>query len=173
MNVILLGYRGCGKTSIGKKLANELWKDFVDTDAQVRKRFGDITIAEIWEKWGEPAFRQAEAEALAALTQKDDLVIATGGGILTHDAGRQAVAAAENATRIYLSCAADILAQRIAADTTTTAERPSLTASATAVDEVATVLAERDPAYRAAADVVFDVTHCSIEEAVRHLIAKL
>lgn len=173
MNVILLGYRGSGKTSIGKKLANELWKDFVDLDDQVRKRFGDITIAEIWEKWGEPAFRQAEAEAMQAFAEKDDLVIATGGGILTHDAGKKAVTSAENATRIYLSCDPEILAERIAADISTADERPSLTGSADAANEVKQVLADRDPVYREVADIVFDVTHCSIDEATRHLIGKL
>lgn len=173
MNVILLGYRGSGKTSVGKKLANELWKGFVDTDDRVRKRFGGIAIAEIWEKWGEPAFRQAEAEAMAELNRQDDRVIATGGGILTHDAGRQAVSSADNATRIYLACDPAVLAQRIASDAATAGERPSLTGDTDPAAEVEKVLAQRDPVYRQVADVVFDVTHCSIEEAVRHLIAKL
>lgn len=173
MNVILMGYRGCGKTSIGKKLASELWKDFVDVDDQVRKRFGNITIAGIWEKWGEPAFRQAEAEATAALLERDDLVIALGGGTLTHPGARTMILQADHATRIYLSCDADILAERIAADTTTSEERPSLSGNTDPADEVKQVLAERDPVYRASADIIFDVTHCSIQEAVRHLIAKL
>ena len=173
MNVILLGYRGSGKTSIGKKLANELWKDFVDVDDVVRKRFGGVTIAEIWQTHGEPAFRQAEAEATAELVKRDDHVIALGGGTLTTQAGRSALASAQNATRIYLACDPDTLAQRIAGDSTTGDERPSLTGGADPADEVRQVLAERDPVYREAADIVFDVTHCSIEEAVRHLIAKL
>lgn len=173
MNVILLGYRGSGKTSIGKKLASELWKDFVDLDDRVRRRFNDASIAEIWEKWGEAGFRQAEAEAAVEAFGKDDLVVATGGGILTHDAGRQAVADASDATRIYLSCAPGVLAQRIAADASTSTQRPSLTGDTDPAAEVEKVLAQRDPAYREIADIVFDVSHCSIEEAVRHLIAKL
>ena len=173
MNIILLGYRGSGKTSVGKQLANELWKDFVDLDDVTRKRFNGLSIAEIWAEYGEPAFRTAEAEAASELFAKDDLVIATGGGILTHDAGRAAVTSAENATRIYLSCAADVLASRIAGDATTASERPSLTDDSDPAAEVEAVLTQRDPVYREAADIVFDVTYCSIEEAVRHLIAKL
>lgn len=173
MKIVLLGYRGSGKTSVGKQLANELWKDFVDLDDETRKSFNGQPIAEIWAQYGEAAFRAAEAEAAKAVFTKDDLVIATGGGILTHDAGRAAVAAAENATRIYLSCSADILAQRITADATTATERPSLSGNTDPAAEVAEVLAQRDPAYREAADIVFDVTYCSIEEVVRHLIAKL
>lgn len=173
MNIVLLGYRGSGKTTIGKQLANELWKDFVDLDDATRKRFDNQTIADIWAEHGEAAFRQAEAAAAAELLAKDDLVIALGGGTLTTDAGKAAVQSADNATRIYLSCSADKLAQRIAGDTTTATERPSLTGDADPAAEVETVLAQRDPVYREVADITFDVTFCSIEEAVRHLIAKL
>lgn len=173
MNIVLLGYRGSGKTSIGQKLAVELWKDFVDLDDATRARFNNLTIADIWEQYGEDAFRQAEADAAAELLAKDNQVIALGGGTLTTDAGKAAVQSADNATRIYLSCATDVLAQRIAGDATTAAERPSLTGDADPAAEVEQVLAQRDPVYREVADLVFDVTYCSIEEAARHLIAKL
>lgn len=173
MNIVLLGYRGSGKTSIGKKLANELWKDFVDLDDQTRARFKNQAIADIWAEHGEPAFRAAEAEVAAEHFAKDDLVIATGGGILTHDAGKQAVESADHAKRIYLSCSPEVLAERIATDSTTATERPSLTGDADPAAEVEAVLNQRDPVYREVADIVFDVTYCSIDEAVRHLIAKL
>lgn len=173
MNVILLGYRGSGKTSIGKKLANELWKDFVDLDDKTRDQFGGANIADIWQEHGEPAFRDAEARAASEQFAKDEQVIATGGGILTHEAGRQAVASAQNAKRIYLSCDPLVLAERIAADTATATERPSLTGDTDPAAEVKAVLELRDPAYREAADIVFDVTHCTIDQAVRHLIARL
>lgn len=173
MNIVLLGYRGSGKTSIGKKLAVELWKDFVDLDDATRQRFNNQTIADIWAEHGEAAFRQAEAQAAAERLAKDNQVIALGGGTLTTDAGKAAVQSAENATRIYLSCATDVLASRIASDATTTTERPSLTGNTDPAAEVEEVLAQRDPVYREVADIVFDVTYCSIEEAVRHLIAKL
>ena len=173
MNIVLLGYRGSGKTSIGKQLAVELWKDFVDLDDQVRERFNNQTIANIWTEHGEPAFRQAEAVSAKELLAKDGQVIALGGGTLTTEAGRSAVEAPDNATRIYLSCDAKVLAQRIASDATTATERPSLTGDTDPAAEVIAVLQQRDPVYREVADIVFDVTHCSIEEAVRHLIAKL
>ncbi|MGB1124846.1 MAG: shikimate kinase [Phycisphaeraceae bacterium] len=173
MNIVLLGYRGSGKTSIGKQLANELWKDFVDLDDATRKKFGGLTIAEIWEQQGEEAFRKAESDAAAELLAKDDQVIALGGGTLTTEAGKAAVLSAENATRIYLSCSPDVLAGRIAGDATTASERPSLTGDTDPSAEVEQVLAQRDPVYREVADIVFDVSFCSIEEAVRHLIAKL
>lgn len=173
MNIVLLGYRGSGKTSIGKQLAIELWKDFVDLDDATRKRFNNQTIADIWVENGEAAFRQAEANAAKELLAKDDQVIALGGGTLTTEAGKAAVTSAQDAVRIYLSCAPDTLAGRIAGDTTTATERPSLTSQADPAEEVQQVLAQREPVYREVADIEFDVTFCSIEDAVRHLIAKL
>lgn len=173
MNIVLLGYRGSGKTSIGKQLAVELWKDFVDLDDATRARFNNKTIAEIWANHGEAAFRQIEADAAKHLLDNDNQVIALGGGTLTTDAGKAAVASAQNATRIYLSCSADVLTKRIAADATTATERPALTENNNPAAEVEAVLTNRDPVYREVADIIFDVTYCPINEAVRHLIAKL
>lgn len=174
MNVILLGYRGSGKTSIGKKLANELWKDFVDLDDKTRARFDHQPIADIWQDHGEQAFRDAEAASIRELLETgDDLLIALGGGTLTTQAGKTAVQSADNATRIYLACDPAVLAQRIADDTTTSAERPSLTGESDPAAEVQKVLAQRDPVYREVADIVFDVTHCTIDQAVHYLINKL
>lgn len=173
MNVILFGYRGSGKTSVGKKLAEQLWKDFVDVDALVRERFGGITIAEIWEQWGEAGFRQAEVEATQAVVRFNDHVIALGGGTLMQPAAREAVEQAPEATRIYLRCDPEVLYQRIAGDETTPSERPALTDQGGGLQEVEQVLAERDPVYRSVADVVFDATYCTIEQTVQHLITKL
>lgn len=175
MNVILFGYRGCGKTTLGQKLAAKLWKGFVDTDAQVRQRFGGMEIAEIWAQYGEPAFRTAEAEAAVQAMAAADRVIALGGGTLMQPAAREAVANAQDAKRIYLSCEPAVLLARINADAASAGQRPSLVGQGSAADaglaEIELVLKERDPVYRAAADAVFDVTYCSIDEAVGHLVA--
>lgn len=173
MHILLFGYRGCGKTSIGKRLAGELWKDFVDTDDVVRKRFGGITIAEIWEQWGEPGFRQAEIEAVDGLLKQEDLVIGLGGGTLMQEPAALAIAGADNCKRIYLECEPEVLLRRIEGDAASATERPALTDQGGGLEEIKQVLADRDPVYRATADIVFDVSLCSIEEAVRCLIAKL
>lgn len=175
MNVILFGYRGCGKTTLGQKLAGKLWKGFIDTDAQVRKRFGGLEVADIWAQYGEPAFRTAEVEAAVQALSMENQVIALGGGTLMQPGARDAVASAENAKRVYLSCDPAVLLSRINADTATAGQRPSLTGDGSASDaglaEIQHVLAEREPIYRAAADAVLDVTYCSVDEAVTHLVA--
>ena len=172
MKVILLGYRGCGKTTIGKLLANQLWKDFVDSDTLVCERFGDPSVATIWEKFGQEAWRQMESEVVADLCSpsKQDVVIAMGGGVLTHPDGRRAIEEAEGATRIYLECDPEELDRRIQADTQSSGTRPPLTEHGGGVEEVRQVLLEREPAYVAVADKVFDVTHVEPRSAARYMI---
>ncbi len=170
-NVILFGYRGSGKTSIGRKLAHEIWKDFVDLDDLTRARFEDKTIAEIWEEFGEPAWREAEADAASQACSLKNHVIALGGGTLMIDGARETVKQAD-AVRIYLYCEASELARRIAGDARGAADRPSLTEHGGGLAEIEAVLAERDPVYRSVADKVFDVTHTDIPAAVRHMIKR-
>lgn len=169
MNIILLGYRGSGKTSMGRLLADQLWKDFVDLDDEIVRRFDGLSIAEIWQQFGEPAFREKEVEAARDICSRDDLVIALGGGTVMQPGAREAVEQSD-ARRIYLYCEPQVLCSRIQGDEATAANRPSLTEQDGGIKEIEAVLAERDPVYREVADVVFDVTHLNIDDGVRYLI---
>lgn len=169
MNIILMGYRGSGKTTIGRILADQLWKDFRDTDDLIRASFNGRSIADIWQEEGEPAFRQREVEITQKLCAGDDQIIALGGGTLMQPEARAAVEQAD-ANRIYLYCEAPELAKRILADPTTAAERPNLTAEQDIETEIEKVLAERDPIYRQVANHVFDITLLNPDDAARYLI---
>lgn len=81
-NIILIGMPGCGKSTVGKLLAQKLGRCFVDSDAEVEQIAG-ITIPEIFNRYGETAFRMQETNVLRELGQKSGLVIATGGGCVT------------------------------------------------------------------------------------------
>lgn len=83
-NIILIGMPGCGKSTVGKALAAELGKEFVDSDEELVKTF-DRTIPDIFAEEGEAGFRKKETRILADLGKRSGLVIATGGGCVTQD----------------------------------------------------------------------------------------
>jgi len=78
-NIFLVGPMGAGKTTIGRRLAQARGMDFVDSDQEVEARTG-VNIAFIFEKEGEPGFRRRERQAIGELSQRHNLVLATGGG---------------------------------------------------------------------------------------------
>jgi len=173
MNVILLGYRGCGKSSVGRRLAERLGLEFRDVDERVAQRYGNRSVAEVWADEGEPHFRRTECAVTAELCQDTGQVVALGGGTVMQPAARQAVERAD-ALRVYLKASPQVLAQRIEADAQSGGLRPSLTgnaAGAGAIDEVRLVLAEREPVYRAVADKVLDVSTLTLDQAVAELVA--
>lgn len=89
-NIVLIGLMGCGKTTVGKLLAQRLGLQFVDTDRLIEAREG-MTIPEIFETQGEGYFRSMEAGVAQALSLRSDLVIACGGGFPLSDAAMGAL----------------------------------------------------------------------------------
>ena len=79
--IVLIGYRGSGKTSIGRVLAEQLWKTYVDVDYVTRERFDNKTIAEIWEEFGDPAWRHARIMVSTADTYEPRLCRTTSTGV--------------------------------------------------------------------------------------------
>ena len=169
MNVILIGYRGSGKTTLGRKLADQLWKTFVDVDDGIRARFANKTITRIWNEDGERAYRDTEVAVTRELCRRDDQVIGLGGGTLMESGAREAVEQAD-AVRIYLKCDPEELNRRIDLDGQSAASRPSLTGLGGGIDEIVVMLEKREPVYEAVADKIFDVTHVGPDDALRYLI---
>ena len=83
-NVILCGFMGCGKSTIGKNAAKKTGRRFVDMDEYIEKQAGK-TVAEIFAERGEEGFRELEHEACVELSKKRNLIVATGGGALTFE----------------------------------------------------------------------------------------
>ena len=171
MNIILIGYRASGKSSMGKLMAQQLWKTYKDVDHETCKVFNNPSIADIWKEHGEPAWRREEVKVTQQLCKQDDLVIALGGGTLMQPGAREAVENA-NAVRIYLKCKPEELYRRIQGDSQSSQTRPSLTGKGGGLDEIIEVLKVREPVYEAVADHVFDVTYTPVEDAVRYVIER-
>lgn len=146
-NIYLIGPRGCGKTTIGKELADRLDMPFVDTDAVFLDRHG--TIADFVAHNGWDAFRDAEAEILASIADRAGTVVGCGGGIVLRESNRELL---RKGFCVYLKASADELARRLRADPSQE-QRPSLTGNPLD-DEIRQVLQEREPLYFDCANLV-------------------
>ena len=169
MNIVLIGYRGAGKSSIGRALAQRLGKLFVDTDTIVQERAGR-SIRQIFEEQGERVFREHEARAVQAACLHENAVISVGGGAIMNPDN---AARLRDAGRIvWLRAAADVLWQRICGDEASGTQRPRLTPKG-GLQEIVHKLAEREPVYKSLADQIVDTDRLSIEAAVSHIIQSL
>ncbi|HEV7300559.1 MAG TPA: shikimate kinase [Tepidisphaeraceae bacterium] len=167
MSVILIGYRGSGKTSLGRKLADRLWQPFVDSDEQIVAKAGK-SIREIFEQDGEPAFRDLESAVVQDLATRQEHVIGLGGGAVLRPENRAALKAGGHKI-VYLRCEPAELHKRISADAATAANRPSLTELGGGLAEIEKLLQQREPIYREVMDVELDVTALSVDEAMARL----
>lgn len=109
--IVLVGMMGVGKTSIGKRLAGQLNIPFVDADDEIEKAAG-LSIAEIFEKFGESYFRDGERRVIARLIDDSPKVIATGGGAFINETTRALIL--QRATSIWLDADIHVLAERVA-----------------------------------------------------------
>lgn len=109
--IVLIGLMGVGKTTIGRRLAQRLHLPFVDADAEIESAAG-MTIAEIFERFGEAHFRDGERRVIARLVDGSPKVIATGGGAFLNAATRALIL--DQSTTIWLDAAPHVLAERVA-----------------------------------------------------------
>ncbi len=164
-NIILTGYRAVGKTSVGKILARRLGMDFIDTDQEIVRREGR-EIKEIVGKDGWDYFRAREGELLVELAAGDGLVIATGGGAITHECWPRLLA---SGLVIWLIADEKTICRRLTADDNTVTQRPSLTGK-TILAEVSEVLAVRKPLYRQGSHIIVDTARLDITSIVEKII---
>jgi shikimate kinase len=165
MKLILMGLRGSGKSTIGRRLAERHGLAFIDLDDQTPGVLGAASVAEAWSRHGEAAFRVAEVAALRAAIEEDPAILALGGGTPTAPGAAEILAGlrtpqGDRPRLVYLRAPAAVLAGRLAAGGV--AGRPSLT-GADPIGEIGAVLAARDPLYRRIADEVLDVSDLDTE----------
>ena len=171
MSILLIGYRGSGKTTIGKRLADRLWQPFVDTDELIVRKAGK-NIKQIFEEQGEAAFRDLEEQAVKEAVSLSEHVISLGGGSVLREANRQAI---KNSGRpvIYLKCEPAELHKRIHADPATAETRPGLTHLGGSLEEITKLLTDREPLYREVKTAELDVTRLTPEDACVYIVRLL
>jgi shikimate kinase len=168
-NLVLMGYRATGKTSVGARLAELLHRPFVDLD-QVLVREAGRSVAEIVAQGGWAEFRRLEKELVARYRDARGLILATGGGVVLDP--DNVAALKENGILIWLTADPAAIQTRLAQDQPRDANRPSLTGGGT-VREVLEVLEARAPLYQAAAQIIVDTTHNSVAQVVELVLAAL
>jgi shikimate kinase len=171
MNVLLIGYRGSGKTTVGRLLARQLNYGFFDNDDQIVKTAGK-TIKELFEQHGQEYFRQLESQALAHIAGLTNHVISLGGGVVLRETNRARIAVPGHHV-IYLHADPEELHRRIKSDPATAVNRPNLTAMVGGIDEVRSLLTEREPIYRQVMTKELDVTKLSPQQVVAALVKML
>src|SRR5262245_29603020 len=150
--ILLVGYRGTGKTTVGGLLANQLGWTFADCDDSIEAAAGK-SIADIFATEGEAGFRDREAAALRELCSRQRCVIATGGGAVLRPSNRELLRA--GGFVVWLTASPETSWARLQSDPMTGSRRPKLTAAG-GVKEVRALVAAREPLYREVADFVAD-----------------
>lgn len=151
--VALVGYRGVGKTTVGRAVANQLGWNFFDADSVLQHRAG-CSIAEIFRTKGETSFRDLEAEILLDLLKEKNAVLSLGGGVVLREPNRLELK--KSKAVIWLRASEDVLFQRIQADPNSGLQRPGLT-SLGMREEIAELLRQRAPFYAEVATQTIDV----------------
>jgi shikimate kinase len=157
VNIVLIGYRGTGKSTVARLLGQRLGRPVVSTDAEVMAR-ANLSIPEIVEQSGWDHFRRLESAVCQSLTNQDKLVIDTGGGVILRDETVAALKA--NGVTVWLTAEVSTIVSRIGADT----QRPSLSGTKTFVEEIEEILKTREPKYKAAADYVIPTDQSSPDQ---------
>lgn len=165
MNLFLVGYRGSGKSTVGRILAAHCGWNFVDADQMLESRQGR-SIREIFAKDGETAFREMESTILAEACGFTKTIVATGGGVILRESNRTLL---KSGFVVWLSAGPETLWKRILNDPTTAEQRPALAGGG--LDEVKKLLEIRTPLYHEVASLEIPVDRVSPEQAANAILA--
>lgn len=166
MNIVLIGMRGSGKSTIGEKLSETLHRPFIEIDVLVEQKMGK-SIQEIVKDEGWEGFRDAESQAILSVVNKDGFVIASGGGSITR--GRNSANLKKNGFIIYLTADPLTLEGRVGFDP----NRPFLTHAISRLQDIQQVYKQRRKRYEQAADLIVNTQANSIEEAILQITIHL
>lgn len=162
-NIVLIGFMGTGKSTVGKTLSERLGWSFTDTDALVEEQQG-TTISEIFRLHGEAAFRKSESDVIQAVLNGERQVVSTGGGAVLAEHNRTCML--EGGLVVALKASADTIIERVSQDQT----RPLVQGDV--AERVHTLLETRKHAYDFA-HLIIDTSELSVERIVEKIIEAL
>jgi shikimate kinase len=156
---------GCGKSTLGKLLANQLKYQFVDSDEQVEKNT-HMTIKELFEQYGESHFRRLEYQTICEISKKNNQVIATGGGVIKNLDNIRTLK--QNGIIVYLQAPPERIYENVKNDK----NRPLLDTE-DKMGKIKKLLKERVDLYKEASDIIVDVNKGSIKENLEQILFDL
>jgi shikimate kinase len=165
MNIVLIGYRGSGKSTVGKRLASRMQRRFVDTDDLIESKEGQIS--DIVKSHGWNYFRAMERRMIEEISKEDNLIIALGGGAVLDSDNIANVE--RNGLIIWLKADQEVLRKRMNQDPRTLASRPTLTGKGT-IEELEEIMDFRNPFYEKAATIQLDTSTLNVEEVVENIL---
>jgi shikimate kinase len=163
MNIVLIGYRGVGKSQVGTVLAERLSFPYISTDRAIVSRAG-MSIPEIVDLYGWPGFRDRETLEVREISGWDNIIIDTGGGVVEREENIELLR--ENGCMFWLKASVATIVARIEG----AVDRPALTAGKSFTEEVAEVLERRTPLYRAAAMYEIDTDERTPDDIATEII---
>lgn len=164
-NIILVGFMGCGKSTIGKRLANAKGYKFIDMDKEIEKKEG-MKISDIFEKLGENEFRKMETVLCEELSYAEGCVIATGGGVIKNKRNMQLLK--KNGIVLYIKASAEHIYRNLKNDNT----RPLLECD-NKLKRIKELLKERTPLYESRNDIAVNISGKNTSQALQLIIDAL
>jgi shikimate kinase len=162
MNIILIGMRGSGKSTIGKLLAKKTKRQFFDLDKVLSEVVG-MPIPELVKKHGWEFFREKESEVAEKYAQQKNAVLATGGGVILRKTNVNALG--KNGKFILLKASIETMVKRLGKNT----NRPALTNKQSLREELEEVWRERIPLYEQTAHVTIDTDNKTLDEVIEEI----
>lgn len=164
MRVILIGFMGVGKTSVGKKLAKTLNFDFVDTDYEI-ELLTCKTISEIFELYGERYFRKLENDILKKFMKYENIIISTGGGIVT---SKENFDILKNEKKvIFLDASVETITKHLKNEVN---KRPILSESKNLEKKIEELLSIRYEKYKDISNILIDINGKNIDEVISQIL---
>lgn len=166
MNIVLIGYRGAGKSVVARALAERTGREVISTDARIVEVAG-ASIAEIVDGHGWDHFRDIESTVVDEVAARDGIIIDAGGGVVIRHRNTETLR--KNGKLVWLIASIDTIAKRIGTDN----QRPSLTGDKSFLEEINEVLARRLPLYRAAAHHAIETDTKTVDRVADEIISIL
>ena len=166
-HLFLTGYRGSGKSTIGKLVASHLSREFVDTDVEIELQSGN-TIAEIFARSGEAGFRDLESQSISQLRSLiEPAVVSLGGGSILRKENRECIK--QLGLTVWLQASPENICHRISKDVNTQTRRPKLSKLGD-LEEIRSILAERSVLYEEVADMCVSTDELPMESVAMKIV---